>query len=719
MMTSIVQKGGKNLRNKILLILVGCFFLALFANSFYSIATGNNFNPEGDTLGTRFYLVGPDSYYNMRTCEQIMESGYYPVGEDKLLNHPVGQKGARPPVFTMIATSITNLLGGSTDALGWVMLLLPAIYGALLVFPVYYLGKELFSESVAIMSAIFVPLTPILMGYRKGSALGLFDHDCFIILLMLLMMLFYLRAINTEGKKSLYNICITGVILGAIHLSWVSSQIIFYTLVIFLIVKLFIDVYTENYDDTMYVKTMIAFVIAFCIISPYSISLINNTVGFTLLIIFVIFIIYTAISKIEIRKQASLFLLSLGGIGGIVFLYLVELFDMGLGVIGSLANVLFGTGVYSSKLFATISEGQVSSLSSIIIGIGPVIFWFAFGGFVIYLYEKGFDKRTIFVSTCFVVCLWLVTTAGRFVVILAPLMILFGVYLADKFVIALKNKKVLAGVVAVLIFVPSFVVVADQSVNPYEMEIEKQWSEVCNWLYQQDDNLAVLSWWDYGFYIISMSKHPVVADNFQSGVPTASSFFTASTEKEVLATLIIRIAEGVKEHEVSLSNPKGRLLNATRELLEERAGSDLVNILEDPVQYAPSYNQIICPEWNNTVMRVSSFNAMYQDAVDILVEVDVNQLYQDMIDVTGFEIGYLIVSERDMELLYPIITYLADRGVWYYTLEDDYYVGLNATKKGGYYDTVVYKIYTNQDLEYFDYVYDENGIKIVKYNGGE
>jgi len=75
----------------------------------------------------------------------------------------------------------------------------------------------------------------------------------------------------------------------------------------------------------------------------------------------------------------------------------------------------------------------------------------------------------------------------------------------------------------------------------------KSWSKICSWLSKQDKSLesedrpAVMSWWDYGFYIVSMGGHPVVADNFQDGVFDAAVFITAQTEEEAVAVLVNRL----------------------------------------------------------------------------------------------------------------------------------------------------------------------------------
>lgn len=43
---------------------------------------------------------------------------------------------------------------------------------------------------------------------------------------------------------------------------------------------------------------------------------------------------------------------------------------------------------------------------------------------------------------------------------------------------------------------------------------------------------GVLSWWDYGNWIVYIAKRPVVANNFQTGIQDSSLFFTTDSEKK-------------------------------------------------------------------------------------------------------------------------------------------------------------------------------------------
>lgn len=685
------------------LIFMGLCILVFVFSAGAQLLQGTNYNPDGDTLGEKYILVGPDSYYNMRTCELTLEKGYYPikqVEDDPLLNYPIGSKGARPPLFNMIAVSFGTF---GMDALGWAMLLLPVLYGILGIFPMYHIGRDVFNEKMGILCAGLYSVTPILMGF-KGSVLGRFDHDSFVILILLLIVSFYIKMIQNRGRKAYMYASITGILLSAIFMTWVVSQIYFFIILIFLVIKLFADVVQNNYDDDIYEKTLLVFGVAFVVSVPY--SLIFGIVNFLLLsLVFVIgiWLFYIFAGYIEYKgvnvRPWLLIILSVGLVGGMLGLYTIYQLGIDIPMLSKIADVVYG-GVYTGKVFATISEGQIQTLSGMLISVGVMVFWFAFLGFYMLLWKRKFDTSILFLSAVFLVSLWLSTTAGRFVSTASLFMLIFALYALIDILKQTRGNKyhqyIAFGVVALMIL-PSVGASIYQSVDHYKCGFETQWSDACVWINDQNvetpdaEKPAFLGWWDYGFFIATMGKHPVVADNYQSGVYPGANYLTSTTEKEVLAVMIIRLIEGVKIGSTH-SNPKGKIPSNISSLLSD----ELTLILEDPVANAPSYNQVIA----NGTIQIDNFNAMYRDATNIICEDNietVNNLYLDVCEKTGYNIGYLVVTQRDVEKLLNVIRYLADKDV-----------DTNLT--------MAYQLWNyKDDLEYFKNVYSANGIKIYKY----
>jgi len=59
----------------IAIALVGIFFIVLLHNTYYNASTEIAINPEGEGF-EKFYLSGPDPYYNMRLVENQNQIHY-------------------------------------------------------------------------------------------------------------------------------------------------------------------------------------------------------------------------------------------------------------------------------------------------------------------------------------------------------------------------------------------------------------------------------------------------------------------------------------------------------------------------------------------------------------------------------------------------------------------------------------------------------------------
>jgi len=372
-------------------------------------------------------------------------------------------------------------------------------------------------------------------------------------------------------------------------------------------------------------------------------------------------------------------------------------------IVTSLTNFFF-KGIYSNKVFTTIQEGSVYNLGKTILLTGTTIFWLGFGGLIVYFYKTIKDKfsnQNILLMSFFGVFLWLTTQTGRFTNYIVIFLILLTVYLLYRIVSVYKKKTIIL-VVAVILITPSALTSIDQTLNPYEMKLEKQSVEYCSWLSMQDTELppeerpAVLSWWDYGFFISAVGKHPTVADNFQSGIPTASTLFTSTSEKEVISCLIVRILDSL----TPLSD------NLKYKIKEYTNNDNLSNIIDNRARPA-RFDSFLKAELD-----------MYKESyieLSKLSNYTVNNLYRTIISETGYKIGYISVTKRDVLELAPIILYLANKSNYALNLTPDEYYLQNGTPNHAFYDTMMWKIYDRQNLSFFKEVYINDNVRILKY----
>jgi len=742
-------KPKRQIKLLIPIVLISIFFLVLFFNSYFNYTSGTAFNPEGTTLGTRFFVSGPDPYYNMRTCQETLEHGYYRfvTEEDPLLNYPIGHYGSsRPPLFNMIAISSANVINGITnmgiiDSLGWCMLFLPAIYGALLIFPVYGIGKTLFNKKVGIISAFFISLIPIHISSGHGSALSLFDHDSFLLLLFTITFYFMIKSLKEKNIKiSLLYAALTGVSMAAIQMTWVSAYFIFILITLFFVVHVIFDILKGLKDIDVTWKVLTAVTVGFLLSLPYFMTRgdVFTYPFFSTVVVYGFTVFCYILKRLKVPWLVTIPTLSgiLGASAG--FLYLINIGIIHFPSLSALANLIFGEGIYGTKVALTIGEAHTFPLSQTVMSFGPALFWAGLAGFVLYTYRTYKGKvppQNLFFVIVFIVDLWLTTNAGRFLNDLVPTLVIFSAFilwvLLDKlnYKEMIKNIKAVGGfkgirkgvkithlfgifIVFILVF-PNTFLALDAAVPP-QMKSEVFgdewsgsfglglgqsyiWADASHWMSLQDieienpeDKPGWISWWDYGFYIASMGGHPTVADNFQRGIQAAANFQTAASEKEAVAVLTIRIMQGNKS---LVTKYTGTLDEEVKEVLRKYLGNESEKVIqynEDPTT-APSYDSLIAPEWGNDILKVTELNAMYHDCCNIITNLsdeNVTMLYHDMIKATGYSIRYYGIDQRDITSIFGVFPFLADKATHgFLTMEDDYFVTL-------YYDRNTRNSYT-------------------------
>jgi asparagine N-glycosylation enzyme membrane subunit Stt3 len=129
--------------------LVGIFLLALFMRSFFGlgVATDNGFLLSG----------GSDSYYHKRIIDYVVINGQQPYF-DYMLHYPIGSFAPRPPLYdwsvAVSGIAFTPFFGNVDVSVWYSFLFSTAIWGALTIFPLYFMTKEAFGKRVGQRSSL-------------------------------------------------------------------------------------------------------------------------------------------------------------------------------------------------------------------------------------------------------------------------------------------------------------------------------------------------------------------------------------------------------------------------------------------------------------------------------------------------------------------------------------------------------------------------------------
>lgn len=138
--------------------------------------------------------------------------------------------------------------------------------------------------------------------------------------------------------------------------------------------------------------------------------------------------------------------------------------------------------------------------------------------------------------------------------------------------------KIVSSVVMIgLVFIPC--IWAGIAFTKNVDSIDPAWKDSLNWLKtsspetsyysepSETPEYGVLSWWDYGNWIVYLAKRPVVSNNFQTGIQDSALFFTTDSEKEANA-----IMEKLKVKYVITDKP---MASGKFEAIAKLAGKDI------------------------------------------------------------------------------------------------------------------------------------------------
>jgi len=703
--------------------LIAIFFLVLFMNSYFNIVSNVNMNTSGTTLTDTFYLSGPDPYYNMRLVQTTDQTGVFPYysQNDPLLAYPFGKSGGRAPLMVMSAIGFSKLLVpfmSESNALGYAMEFLPALFGALLVFPVYFIGKILFGKKAGLVAALLIAIIPIHISSGHGSAYGLFDHDSFNLLLYFLTFLFLIKSIKEKDtKRSILYALFAGIPLAALSMVWVEAQFLYTIITVYAVVQLIFDVFMNKVEERFVLSTFLVLFTGFLVSWPVTAA--RGTL-FDLSFYLAIGVLIFGSICILFKRRKVPWVISFPLIAGIAatvatFLYIVyvrrQTFTL-FAPLNAIAQIIYGAGIYGSKVSLTIAEAGTYNMSRTVMSYGPAVYWLAWAGFVLliiqYVKSKG-RKDYLFILTLFVVQMWLTTTAGRFLNDMVPVIALLSGWTIWFLISKIDYKQMarnirnaggglrgirkgvkvyhLFGVlfVAFLILIPNGYLALDAAVPSAAIKVnnksvnmknvffgndsssafgsssykEQYWVGAYSWLSKQDTAIAnpskrpgYISWWDYGFYEVAVGGHPTVADNFQDGIAPAANFHTATSEKEGIAVWTIRLLEGnLNDNKGTAFSPS--VITALQKHLGRNNTNNITSWMIHP-ETSPSQNAEIGKQYDSNLSKTLLVGSQYPE----------NAYYHDITKLLNDTL-----TDDDITWLYHDIQQTTGYSIRYYGVE--------------------------------------------------
>lgn len=194
----------------------------------------------------------------MRLVDNLLHHFPHRIAFDPYTFYPHGTPIPWPPFFDWLIGGTAWLLGSGAPTqrlIDLVGIYTPAVLGALVIFPVYFIGKAVFNRWAGIIAAGLISILP---GELLGrSILGYTDHHVAEVLLSSLVMLFLILAIKGARKqwlsaetrwtakilttKPFFYSLLAGVFLWLYLITWVGGLLFVFLIFVYFVVQFLVD----------------------------------------------------------------------------------------------------------------------------------------------------------------------------------------------------------------------------------------------------------------------------------------------------------------------------------------------------------------------------------------------------------------------------------------------------------------------------------------------
>ncbi len=504
-------------------------------------------------VGDKVLFYGYDSFYHMRRVFYTQAHFPHTLWFDFYLDHPYGLELMWPPLFDQIIAGLAIVLGAETTrSVEVIGAIVPPIIGLMTILALYYLARDLFGTKVALISGFVMAISPL---HIDATCFGHTDHHVLEIFLLVSIILFLVLAYSRKNYKIPFAVS-AGVMMAAMAYTWLGTPAYLAIFLIYAVLQMSLDVRDGRTSKETVEILGCSFGAALILILPFWNEPWIRATTFMIAAIIVILIILYALSTFFLKRGIfwpvfPILVIIIGYFFSILVYYFAQNKEIYSQLWAGL-NYFFG-GELSNKVTEATPLHMVTSPTS----LATFSLIFALMGLLALVSTKRSKLQEgvhlFVVWTLYMLALTLLQS--RFLYLFtANIAILFGmlVFWFDNFLDQKKelDKNILAYLkaifFAILILPLALGVVTMVQEKP---EISGHWIESIGWLEENtpkvsgfDDPNApgeygVLSWWDYGNWILYQSKRPVVANNFQAGAKDATRFFLSESEDEALNIL--------------------------------------------------------------------------------------------------------------------------------------------------------------------------------------
>ncbi len=534
----------------------------------------------------RIVFLETDPYYHMWRVFSYIDTFPKTFLFDGFINYPYGAFVGWPPFFDQVIASISIILGSGkpgaylVESVGAFM---PLALGIFSIISVYFVANEIFNQRAALFCSLLIAVLP---AHVQISFLGFTDHHIAEVLLSVVAYLFFIKSLN---NGSLWSAVISGIVIGISFLTWQGAPIFTGILLLYSVIQFILDRKSNSRSNYLTFTATVSFFAAILVIliyytwTPWQHSITSGILSYFqpiyLSIAALIIILLGYLSNL-MKKQNWFYyplLIMVLFASIILFLYIsaptiFNSISVGIAYLLRDAPVL-NQITEAQPLFYTFDGrflgGQI--FNNPVWNAFTFSFYFALIGLLWFFYtvKNGIDKGKLFFIVWSLIVLVLAIFQRRFSYMLAVnIAILSGFFIdeilqkANSVVIKSNLKKIIPlfinALFILILVVPN--IAMSYELSKYPPKPSDDWYDSLVWLrdntpeIKNEPQYGIMTWWDYGNWILYISKRPVVANNFQIGGDDAARFYVAQDEDVANAIMDKRKARYViVDHRMGLN----------------------------------------------------------------------------------------------------------------------------------------------------------------------
>ncbi len=344
---------------------------------------------------------GSDPWYMKRVVDYIIANDAHLI-MDADRAYPLGGINPRPPLFTWSIAILSMLLEPmlGDDAVWYAMLGLPAVYGALTIFPIATIAKDHFGKSTGVIAAWLISFMP---AHVSHSTWALADHDAFVMLFISLGIMYWMKAMKYSGsdrltrnssprlssiltsfgvvarerKAAMSFAILAGVSFGVASLGWkgfvVGPSILFLAYFVQVALNMFRRRDSTTINTLFLTMLGVNLLMAIPFYGHPEFDLIFNGTGLQPFLFVLGFSVVIAYITTGFRDKPWLLVLGTLTVAALIFftiLWTLKQFD-----ISNAWDVLFtGSGYFTkTKIFGTVAEANPPDRGQLFAQLGPIV----------------------------------------------------------------------------------------------------------------------------------------------------------------------------------------------------------------------------------------------------------------------------------------------------------------------------------------------------------